>query len=127
MALSKFFDNNATNSKSSFPLSTGSSDSTLSLTSFFLSLDSSFNYILNVSRDPISSSSLILFKYLAFFIVVALSANLGGKDLRAFFTSSSSEIFSLRATDSLAISHNFPLKSLIVSSSLIHRFSNKKF
>ena len=50
-----------------------------------LSLDSSFSYISNMSRDLISSSSLILFKSFASLIVVALYTNLGGKDLRAFF------------------------------------------
>ena len=57
--------------------------------------------------DSMSSSSLILFKSFTSLIVVALYANLKGKDLRAFLTSLSFEIFSLRAKNSLAMSHSF--------------------
>ena len=42
----------------------------------------------------------------------------------AFLTSLSFEIFSSRENDSLAMSHSFSFKSLIVSSSLIRKFSN---
>ena len=87
MAFSKFFDNKAIDFESSFLSNIGSSNVSLSSTSFFLSFDSSFSYILNVSRDPISFSSLILFKSFPSLIVIALYANLGSKDLRAFFTS----------------------------------------
>ena len=90
--------------------STSNSDLALSHTIFFLSLDSLFSSISNVSRDHINSSSLILFKSFASLIFVALYANLGGKDLMAFFTSFSLGIFSLRVKDSLAMSYNFPLK-----------------
>ena len=70
-----------------------------------------------------SSSSLILFRSFASLIVV-LYVNFKGKDLKAFLTSHSSEIFSSSSNDSLAMSHNLPLKLLIVSSSLICKFSN---
>ena len=44
--------------------------------------------------------------------------------LDPFFTNCSLGIFSVRAKDSLAMSHNLPLKLLIVSSSLICKFLN---
>ena len=124
MVFSKFFYNKAIDFESSFLSNIGSSNVSLSPTSFSLSFDSSFSYILNVSRDPIGFSSLILFKSFASLIVIALYANLGSKDLRAFFTSFPYGIFSLRVNDSLTMSHNFPLKTGIVSSSLIRKFSN---
>ena len=118
------FDYKARYFESSFPSSIGSFDSSLSPTSLFLSLDSSFSSNSNVSKDSISSSGLIIFKSFASLIVVALYANQGGKDLKAFFTSFYLGIFSPRENNSLAMSHNFSLKSLIVSFSLIHKFLN---
>ena len=127
MALSKFFDSKAIDFQSSFPSSTGGLDLALCPISLFLSLDSLLSSILNVSRDPISSSSLILFKYFASLIVVALYTNLDGKDLKAFFTSFYFGIFSPRANDSLTMSHNFPMKPVIVSSSIVFELFYKQF
>ena len=124
MAISKFIDSKVIDFESSFHLSTDTSDSTLSPTSFLIFLDFSFHYISFVSRDPISSPSLIIFKSFASLIVVALYENLVDKDLMAFFTSFSYGVFSSRVNNPLAMSHNFPLNSLIVSSSLIRRLFN---
>ena len=71
-----------------------------------------------------SSSSLIISKSFYSLIVVALYENLDGNDHKSFSISFSFEIISSIANDSLAMSHSLPLKSLIVSSSLICRFVN---
>ena len=125
----KNFDTKAINFESSFPSSTGGSNSTLSPTSFFLSLDSSFGYISKISRNLISSSCFILFKSFASLIVVSLYANLGGKDLRAFFKILYFGIFSPRENNSLAVTQ-FSVKvidSLLLTHQKVFELCCKQF